>query len=583
MKNRFLGLILAVLMTGLSPAVAQQFPTVPAQSVIGRIGIPGDSGPSQAIPFPTLASQMATLLSNYSGPVNTVTTNYQLLPSDCGGTVQVGTGSTGFLTLTIPSISGFLTTCSVVIVNGDTTRAKTIVGLTLPYADGCNCLWPGQTFVAKIINGAWTVVFEPGRWHPTGAVTCYVDAINGNDNNDCLAAGAGNAVQTLFQAAERIANHQWDLYSASSTTQVTFQLADNNTCTGSNAYGGLHLAGPGVGHDGNASYVIQGNAVTPANVCINDQTSISAIATFDGAILEIKNLKMQSASGIPTVQADENSIIRLEGGIILGGSGTSADFFIQHGSQIFADAGYTIAGSSNEHVITTDGGGWKVTTSLTVTCTASPAYNDFILLQRHARQYWVGTTFSGCGSVTGTRFYADGGSQIETGGVGANFFPGNSGGALHGFSNYDGATDLSGDCTLAFNTVITCLKTNNVSFGTLATLALPNLPWSATAPSVASGFCSSPSISNNNGTAAFTITIGSSCGASTGVLTMPAAAHGWKCDFADITTPTSNAPAQTGPASAGTTTVNVTNYVRTTGVAGNWTAADVIAASCTAY
>lgn len=39
-------------------ASAQQFPTVPAHSVIGRLGIPGDSGPSQAIPFATLAGQI---------------------------------------------------------------------------------------------------------------------------------------------------------------------------------------------------------------------------------------------------------------------------------------------------------------------------------------------------------------------------------------------------------------------------------------------------------------------------------------------------------------------------------------------
>jgi hypothetical protein len=38
---------------------AQQFPPTPAHSVWGRIGIPGDTGPAQAIPFTTLQSQLA--------------------------------------------------------------------------------------------------------------------------------------------------------------------------------------------------------------------------------------------------------------------------------------------------------------------------------------------------------------------------------------------------------------------------------------------------------------------------------------------------------------------------------------------
>lgn len=49
------------LIAGLSPAIAQQFPTVQDHSVIGRIGTGSGSGPSQAIPFATLLSQMAAV------------------------------------------------------------------------------------------------------------------------------------------------------------------------------------------------------------------------------------------------------------------------------------------------------------------------------------------------------------------------------------------------------------------------------------------------------------------------------------------------------------------------------------------
>jgi hypothetical protein len=39
-------------------ATAQQFNNVPGRSVIGRLGLPGDTGPAQAIPFATLQAQL---------------------------------------------------------------------------------------------------------------------------------------------------------------------------------------------------------------------------------------------------------------------------------------------------------------------------------------------------------------------------------------------------------------------------------------------------------------------------------------------------------------------------------------------
>ncbi len=100
-----------------------------------------------------------------------------------------------------------------------------------------------------------------------------------------------------------------------------------------------------------------------------------------------------------------------------------------------------------------------------------------------------------------------------------------------------------------------------------------------TAPT-ATTFCTSPSIPANNGTAAFTINVGSACATSTGTITMPAATTGWVCDFQNVTSPATSVIGQTGGT---TTTVTVTNYVRITGVAGNWTSSDVIRAKCSAY
>ena len=117
---------------------------------------------------------------------------------------------------------------------------------------------------------------------------------------------------------------------------------------------------------------------------------------------------------------------------------------------------------------------------------------------------------------------------------------------------------------------------------TLSTaLNAANLIGSKTAPTISSGFCStSPSIVANNGTWAFTIGVGTSCSGSTGTLGMPTAATGWVCSFADVTTPASYVISQTGGTAS---TVTLTSYARTTGVASNFTASDVIRAMCAAY
>lgn len=118
--------------------------------------------------------------------------------------------------------------------------------------------------------------------------------------------------------------------------------------------------------------------------------------------------------------------------------------------------------------------------------------------------------------------------------------------------------------------------TGQINFG-----AGNKLLFSPTAPTITGGtFCTTPSIPANNGTAAFTINVGSACGVSTGSLDMPAASVGWVCDFANVTNPATSVPSQTGGTA---TTVTLTNYVRTTGVAGNWTSSDVIRAKCSAY
>lgn len=106
---------------------------------------------------------------------------------------------------------------------------------------------------------------------------------------------------------------------------------------------------------------------------------------------------------------------------------------------------------------------------------------------------------------------------------------------------------------------------------------------SATAPTIASGGCTSPAVTSSNGTAAFLLTIGSSCtGVKTIVLTMPAAAHFWHVQCDNNTSDAQQLANYVVGRATSTTAVTITNYTRTTGIQGDFTAADTLLCSALA-
>ena len=102
---------------------------------------------------------------------------------------------------------------------------------------------------------------------------------------------------------------------------------------------------------------------------------------------------------------------------------------------------------------------------------------------------------------------------------------------------------------------------------------------SGTAPTISSGFGTSPSIAEKNGTAAFIINVGTGGVASSGVIGLAPAISGWNCFATDRTNPAANNTKQTATT---TTTVTLTNYDNS-GVAKAWSASDILSVSCFAY
>ena len=94
---------------------------------------------------------------------------------------------------------------------------------------------------------------------------------------------------------------------------------------------------------------------------------------------------------------------------------------------------------------------------------------------------------------------------------------------------------------------------------------------SATAPTIASGFGTSPTITAFN-SSAFKIVVGTG-GAANGVITFPAAPNGWVVYAQDVTSGTSLFLQQTAST---TTSATLTSFSITLGIAANMTAGDTI-------
>jgi hypothetical protein len=120
------------------------------------------------------------------------------------------------------------------------------------------------------------------------------------------------------------------------------------------------------------------------------------------------------------------------------------------------------------------------------------------------------------------------------------------------------------------------------TLGTGGSLNASALLISPTAPTISSGFGTSPSIPSNNGTAAFTVNVGTGGSASSGVIGLPTATTGWICFAFDITNPTTGGGYYVKQTAGTTTTATLTGY-NTSGAATAWTASDILRVSCHAY
>jgi hypothetical protein len=192
-----------------------------------------------------------------------------------------------------------------------------------------------------------------------------------------------------------------------------------------------------------------------------------------------------------------------------------------------------------------------------------------------------GTVFTG-GTTTTTWPYA----YINLGTTGADW---NTAGTMFGLNSPSGFSGneidvhANGSATSLFKVTSAGVGTFSSDLNVLGNYK-PNsghILLDSTAPTVTSAG-TSPSIPNQNGTAAFTVNVGTGGTASAVVLAMPTATAGWVCNAADLTNPTTGGGYYVKQTSGSATSVTLTGF-STAGSATAFTASDVLFVSCLAY
>jgi hypothetical protein len=382
------------------------------------VGDSGFGGVAGVVPAPAIGSGATDAVLKASGIFGVVgwtnvrlskTGTYAVANADKGKTIALG--GNAFYALSFGAASGFDADFVVLIVNEDAGRAKSIAlsgGATFT-------LWPGQSVIIFNDNNTWQT-FGRSRWLLTGNVTLYCDVVNGNDANDGLAAGAGGAFKTVQRAGDVV----MDYIDIGGTYSITIQLADG-TYPESVALG-AYVGRGRQSHTG--PVLITGNALTPSNVIIQPASGAAFTVVESYFEWEFSNLKVIStAQGF---YADRGAWIVLTGGIVFGAC-------VQHmqannGGLIEIYGDYTIVDDATYHMLAGLGGEILYLPGLTITLTGTPAFSGaFVYSQTNAIVEATGVTWTG--GTTGVRFINLLGGGIDTGGGGANYFPGDSAGS----------------------------------------------------------------------------------------------------------------------------------------------------------
>jgi hypothetical protein len=320
-----------------------------------------------------------------------------------------------FYTLTLSAASGYDADFIITVANTDTTRAKTIApaGLT------SFLLFPGQSCIVFNASGTW-MILGPGRWKPPPNLTLNVNSSVGNDANDGLATGSGNALATAQAALDMIANSFDFSCSPSFTTTITVLLGANDTT-------GLHW-GP---HDLVGS--ISGGGITLDGGGFSmSATGDAAIHLFFGAVMYIQNITLNNNAGAAALTLEHCSKAFIKSGVTFAGGAAGSHMQVMSNSSLEIDNNYSFNGNAGAHILAQDGG--LVRCFATATATANATFTWTVIASNGAIIDFTNGAFSiGAFTITARRWEADNlGLVVSATGAPNTFFPGSSNGTTSG-------------------------------------------------------------------------------------------------------------------------------------------------------
>ena len=320
-------------------------------------------------------SQLATALGlATSGAANVYTTNHTIGTGDCNTLLQMGSGSTGQLTLTLPAVAGFTAPCPITVYNGDTyssgnSRGKILAGFPSPVY---YILFPQQSFKIEISNGAWVPLEVPARWPQSGAQ--FYAQVGGSDTaNDCLSTA--NPCATIAHTAT-IMYSRYDAQNGEPTlylvpgTAFTECVQLQGQLTGINV--GMIASSSGTGTSGGATWNAAVSCPSNALLTISDNaewqlqnilmSNAGGTSGIDGVHLHqtgvcdcaISGMAYGMFPGATAIGSDNNSMINMAASYtIVGGGGTTTTFFGIGGATTLNECGSCTTTFTGAPTITT--------------------------------------------------------------------------------------------------------------------------------------------------------------------------------------------------------------------------------------
>jgi hypothetical protein len=413
--------------------------TMAANAVKGNATASTATPTDLAVPSCSAATSALTWTTNTGFGCNTIavgggtniqTVNYTIQTSDCGKTVEYGTGATGLITATLPVVTGFSEGCIVWVKNGDTAAGKKLSGFPTLFDNGQAMLWPGQAGAVQVVNGVWVNLARPGRWKlPGGTFNLFSDFTNGADTNDCLASGAGRACKTAQQAAY-LACNEFDFAGLpAAQTQLVVTLAASTTDTT-----GIHYSCPTPpGAQGGAVLTIQG--ASPTTSIIN-ATGIDAVGAFVNATIRVRNISLASSSSA-CVTADLGAQLYVLDQVNFGAC-PGGHITVTNAGRIYLLNNYVINGNASSHFLTQNGGIISTQASVVVTLGANITVSQFAVAGQGGQLLVPNWSYNlNTFTVTGAKALAANGANVYTGAGGTactsgTFFPGSTSGTNSG-------------------------------------------------------------------------------------------------------------------------------------------------------